>query len=47
MECPDGQICRTLMPYPNRCTPNVATQCAAGQMLIDVTSCPNFCRYPE
>jgi hypothetical protein len=44
-ECPDGQICRTLTPAKDRCTPEGVGDCAAGQLFVDVTSCPNFCRY--
>ena len=45
-ECPDQQICRTVTPYANRCSPSVVNDCAAGEVLVDVSSCPNFCKYP-
>lgn len=44
-ECPDNQICRTDTPFANRCTPNTVTNCAAGQVFVDVNFCPNYCRY--
>jgi hypothetical protein len=45
-ECPDGQLCRTVSPYQNRCTPEAVGNCAPGEMFVSVNSCPNFCRYP-
>ena len=45
-ECPDNQICRTVSPYANRCTPETSAECAAGATYVEVNFCPNFCRYP-
>ena len=45
-ECPDDQICRTQTPHANRCTPNSNASCAAGQSYVEVSFCPNYCRYP-
>jgi len=44
-ECPDGQICRNQTPAANRCTPTSVTNCAPGQVYVDVDYCPRFCRY--
>ncbi|MHB8872763.1 MAG: hypothetical protein ACYC8T_03655 [Myxococcaceae bacterium] len=43
--CPDGQICRTSTPYNNRCAPSSGTNCASGATFVDVSFCPNYCRY--
>ncbi len=49
-QCPVGrgglrQVCRTASPYANRCAPESGSACAPGTTFIDVSSCPNFCRY--
>jgi hypothetical protein len=44
-ECPDDQICRTVTPHANRCTPNNAAACAPGELFVEVNFCPNYCRY--
>ncbi len=51
VDCPLGsvgerQVCRTDSPYANYCAPSTADACSAGQSLIDVVACPNFCAYP-
>ncbi|MDQ3367887.1 MAG: hypothetical protein M3680_20885 [Myxococcota bacterium] len=45
-ECPDDQICRTVTPFANRCSPNSNASCAGGQTAVEVQQCPNYCRYP-
>jgi hypothetical protein len=43
-DCPLGQVCRTVTPFNNRCTPNDAGACAGS--FVDVNLCPNYCSYP-
>lgn len=45
-ECPDGQLCRTVTPYTNRCTPSGAANCAPNETFVEVNFCPNYCLYP-
>jgi hypothetical protein len=42
--CPQGQICRTSSPYAGRCAPENSADCP-GRTFVDVSSCPNYCRY--
>lgn len=42
-DCPLGQICRTVTPFNNRCTPDSAAQC--DDAFQDVNLCPNYCFY--
>ncbi len=44
-QCPRGQLCRTVSPYTNRCTPASVSNCASGQNDVMLNSCPDFCRY--
>ncbi|MBK6921808.1 MAG: hypothetical protein IPH07_30710 [Deltaproteobacteria bacterium] len=43
-DCPLGQLCRTVTPFNNRCTPNSAANCVND--FVDVNLCPNYCAYP-
>ncbi len=43
-DCPLGQVCRSVAPFTNRCTPNDATNCVNA--FQDVNLCPNYCFYP-
>jgi hypothetical protein len=42
-DCPHNQICRTVTPYDNLCTPNDAGGCVDA--FQDVNLCPNYCFY--
>lgn len=42
--CPVGQICRTQTPHAWRCTPEGGGDCP-GTTFVDVSFCPNYCRY--
>lgn len=42
-DCPLGQVCRTVTPFNNRCTPNSAANCVDAFQDIDL--CPNYCFY--
>jgi hypothetical protein len=42
-ECPEGQICRTTLPYAGRCTPDDASGCVGKFTNLDL--CPNYCGY--
>lgn len=44
-QCPGGQICRTVSPFTNRCTPDAVADCAAGQSIVTLNSCPDYCAY--
>jgi hypothetical protein len=44
-QCPRNQVCRTVSPYANRCAPAAASNCAAGESLVNLSGCPNYCRY--
>lgn len=43
-DCPIGQICRTVLPFDNRCTPDGVQDCVNS--FQDVSACPNYCYYP-
>lgn len=43
-DCPHSQVCRTVSPFVNRCTPNDAGGCVNS--FQDVNLCPNYCFYP-
>lgn len=43
-QCPSNQLCRTVSPYTNRCTPANASGCPVNT-LVELNSCPDFCRY--
>ncbi len=43
IDCPLGQICRTVTPFANRCTPNGSANCVDA--FADVNLCPNYCFY--
>ncbi|MBL8947911.1 MAG: hypothetical protein JNK45_32355 [Myxococcales bacterium] len=43
-DCPLGQLCRTVSPFANRCTPNGDGNCVNS--FQDVNLCPNYCFYP-
>lgn len=43
-DCELGQVCRTVTPYANRCTPNSSANCP-GNTAIEVNFCPNYCVY--
>jgi hypothetical protein len=45
LDCPMGQVCRTLTPVANRCAPDAEADCHSG-MFVDVEACPNYCSYP-
>jgi hypothetical protein len=50
LQCPVGrngahQTCRTYTPYSWRCTPDSSSYCASGETYVDISSCPNYCRY--
>jgi hypothetical protein len=50
LQCPLGsnggrQTCRTASPFTNYCSPATAGDCSAGQTLVDIQVCPNFCAY--
>ena len=46
-ECPSGgQVCVDVLPVKNKCAPETDGQCAAGQIMIVVDECPNYCVYP-
>jgi hypothetical protein len=42
LDCPNGQICRTVAPGANRCAPEDAADCPGG-VFVDVNLCPNYC----
>ncbi len=42
-QCPSGQICRTVNPWRDRCTPDEAADCP-GQLEV-VSLCPDYCSY--
>jgi hypothetical protein len=42
-QCPNGQICRTFTPFPDRCTPPDETNCDGS--LVPLATCPNYCAY--
>lgn len=44
VDCPDGQICRTVTPFNNRCTPDGPEDCVSDW--VDLDLCPNYCQYP-
>ena len=49
-QCPVGaggrrQVCRTQTPNNNRCAPENQSACGAGTTFVDVSFCPNYCRY--
>jgi hypothetical protein len=46
LDCPPGQVCRTLTPIANRCAPDANADCHSG-MFVDVQDCPNYCSYPS
>jgi len=46
LDCPPGQVCRTLTPAANRCAPDDDADCPSG-MFVDVQLCPNYCAYPS
>ncbi|MEJ7729668.1 MAG: hypothetical protein WKG00_10655 [Polyangiaceae bacterium] len=43
-KCPGGQICRTVTPYNNRCSPDPGG-CPPGSTFLEVNFCPNYCFY--
>jgi len=42
-DCPLGQVCRTMTPFNNRCSPDGAANCVDA--FQDVNLCPNYCFY--
>lgn len=44
IDCPIGQICRTVTPFNNRCTPDGPDDCV--NEWVDINLCPNYCEYP-
>lgn len=42
-DCPHSQVCRTVSPFANRCTPNDVGGCVND--FQDVNLCPNYCFY--
>jgi hypothetical protein len=44
-ECPHNQVCRTFIPYNNRCAPAATSNCASGEVADILTACPNYCHY--
>lgn len=44
MDCPVGQVCRTVAPVANRCAPENQADCP-GTTFVDQVGCPNHCAY--
>ena len=44
-QCPGGQICRTVSPFNDRCTPNGASDCPGPSSVVSVNLCPDYCAY--
>lgn len=44
-QCPGGQICRTVSPFNNRCTPDDAADCPGTSEVVLIDLCPDYCEY--
>ena len=42
-QCPNGQICRTVTPFTDRCTPPDPSACDGS--FVYLATCPNYCSY--
>ncbi len=44
-QCPGGQICRTVTPFADRCTPSEPSDCPGTSNVVVLNLCPDYCEY--